>query len=443
VKVFCLPDLGEGLADAEIVRWRVEAGDQVAVDQVVVEVETAKAAVELPCPYAGTVSVLHGSAGEIVAVGAPLVTIEPADTPARQVLVGSGPVAAAPRRRRRGRWAGGSAPEDRLSIPAQLVDGRPHRADSAAGPVSAAGADAVRVLSPIVRRLAHDHGVDVRALAGSGPGGIVVRADVQQAIDAAGPNRPAPSMPAPSMPAPSMPGAFVAGPSESAPVRVPLRGTHRAMADAVARAHHDIPDACTWVDVDATGLLAARQELRAAYPDERIGVLALLARICVAGLRRFPELNATIEGDEVVHLPGVNLGFAAQTDRGLVVPVVHAADRRTTLELAQELTRLTTLARNGSLTPADLTGGTFTLNNYGVYGVDGATPIIRHPEAAMLGVGRIAAKPWVVGGELAVREVAQLSLTFDHRVCDGGVAGRFLRFVADATERPVVLLGLL
>jgi 2-oxoisovalerate dehydrogenase E2 component (dihydrolipoyl transacylase) len=432
MNVFCLPDLGEGLADAEIVRWRVEAGDEVAVDQVIVEVETAKAAVELPCPYAGTVSVLHGIAGEIVAVGAPLVTIEPADSPAGQVLVGSGPVAEAPRRRRRGRPGGGSAAPDRPSVPAQLVDGRPHRVKQADGADLASRTDlahradlanratAVRVLSPIVRRLAHDHGVDVHALAGSGLGGVVVRADVQRAIDSARVDGTTPS-----------------------PVRVTLRGVHRAMADSVVRSHRDIPDASTWVDVDATGLLAARLELRAAYPDQRIGILALLARICVAGLSRFPELNATVDGDEIVRLPSVDLGFAAQTDRGLVVPVVHRADRLTTLELAQELDRLTTLARNGTLTPADLTGGTFTLNNYGVYGVDGATPIIRHPEAAMLGVGRITAKPWVVDGELVVRDVAQLSLTFDHRVCDGGVAGRFLRFVADATEHPLLLLGLL
>jgi 2-oxoisovalerate dehydrogenase E2 component (dihydrolipoyl transacylase) len=432
VKVFCLPDLGEGLADAEIVQWRVEAGDQVAVDQVVVEVETAKAAVELPCPYAGTVSVLHGSAGETVAVGAPLVTIEPADTPARQVLVGSGPVTPAPRRRRRGRWAGATAAEVRVSLPAQVVDDRAQRAADRADHVNA-----VLVLSPIVRRLAHDNGVDVRTLAGSGPGGIVVRADVQHAIDAVR------DAPAPAPRDDTSVSAASASATPSAPVRVPLRGIHRAMADAVTRAHRDIPDASTWVDVDATGLLAARDELRVAYPDERIGVLSLLARICVAGLRRFPELNSTVDGDDVVRIPTVDLGFAAQTDRGLVVPVVRAADSRTTVELARALDRLTVLARNGTLAPADLAGGTFTLNNYGVHGVDGATPIIRHPEAAMLGVGRIAAKPWVVDGALAVRQVVQLSLTFDHRVCDGGVAGRFLRFVADATERPVVLLGLL
>ncbi len=448
MNVFCLPDLGEGLADAEIVRWRVEAGDEVGVDQVIVEVETAKAAVELPSPYAGRVSALHGEAGQIVAVGAPLVTIDAYDhatVPAGgtasatadgaapgQVLVGSGPVTPGPRRRRRGRLAGGSPSGDRVPAP------RP-----AASPTTRPSVpDAVRVLSPIVRRLARDNGIDVRVLTGSGPGGIILRADVQQAIEAGPPVLRETGERADEIPTRDARAATGAA-TNPGPVRVPLRGTHRAMADAVVRSHREIPDACTWVDVDATGLLAARQDLRVAYPDQGIGVLALLARICVAGLGRFPELNATVEGDELVRLPTVNLGFAAQTDRGLVVPVVREADRLTTLELAHELTRLTTRARDGSLTPADLTGGTFTLNNYGVYGLDGATPIIRHPEAAMLGVGRIAAKPWVVDGQLVVREVAQLSLTFDHRVCDGGVAGRFLRFVADASEHPVVLLGLL
>jgi pyruvate dehydrogenase E2 component (dihydrolipoamide acetyltransferase) len=168
----------------------------------------------------------------------------------------------------------------------------------------------------------------------------------------------------------------------------------------------------------------------------------VLARICVAGLARYPELNSTVdvERQEIVRYSDVNLGFAAQTDRGLVVPVVHGAHRMSTEELSAEFERLTAAARAGSLPLADLTGSTFTLNNYGVYGVDGSTPILNHPEAAMLGVGRIVKKPWVVADELAVRQVTQLSFTFDHRVCDGGVAGGFLRYVADLVEEPARLL---
>jgi pyruvate dehydrogenase E2 component (dihydrolipoamide acetyltransferase) len=194
------------------------------------------------------------------------------------------------------------------------------------------------------------------------------------------------------------------------------------------------------VDADATGLLEAKAAAG-------VGVLPLFARICVAALARYPALNASVDlgpdgkATGVRRHGAVHLGFAAQTERGLVVPVVRDAHLRTTEGLAQEIARLTESARAGTLTPAELTGGTFTLNNYGVFGVDGSTPIINHPEAAMLGVGRIARKPWVVGeDQLTVRSVVQLSFTFDHRVCDGATAGGFLRFVADAVESPARLL---
>ena len=174
----------------------------------------------------------------------------------------------------------------------------------------------------------------------------------------------------------------------------------------------------------------------------KVSLLALLARICTAALARFPELNSTVDMDarEIIQLEQVHLGFAAQTDRGLVVPVVRDAHARDAEALTTEFTRLTEAARTGTLTPGELTGGTFTVNNYGVFGVDGSTPIINHPEAAMLGVGRITPRPWVHEGELAVRQVVQLSLTFDHRVCDGGTAGGFLRYVADCVEQPAMLL---
>jgi pyruvate dehydrogenase E2 component (dihydrolipoamide acetyltransferase) len=191
--------------------------------------------------------------------------------------------------------------------------------------------------------------------------------------------------------------------------------------------------------------MAAKDAIRAADPEAGIGVLALMARIVVAGLRRFPELNARVdtEREEIVQLGRIHLGFAAQSPRGLVVPVVHDAGSMTTAELAGALRELTDLARRGALTPAQMTGGTFTLNNYGVFGVDGSTPILNHPEAAMLGVGRIIDRPWAHQGQLALRKVTQLSFTFDHRVCDGGTAGGFLRFVADGVERPVALLAAL
>ncbi|MGW3953043.1 dihydrolipoamide acetyltransferase family protein, partial [Streptomyces sp. NPDC004752] len=378
----------------------------------------------------------------------------------------------------------------------------------------------VPVISPLVRRLARDNDVDLRQLTGSGPDGLILRADVERALRAAAtgggrtavgpaavtaatPVEPTPtpatepaaapvgpvakpaaapvgpvakpaaapvaestltpaaeptSTPAaepaaepPPTPAPAWAPAPLASPAQPAPApapasaaavtRIPLKGVRGAVADKLSRSRREIPDATCWVDADATELLAARAAMNAAG-GPKISLLALLARICTAALARFPELNSTVdtEAREIVRLDHVHLGFATQTERGLVVPVVRDAHERDAEALTAEFARLTEAARSGTLTPAELTGGTFTLNNYGVFGVDGSTPIINHPEAAMLGVGRIAAKPWVHQGELAVRQVVQLSLTFDHRVCDGGTAGGFLRQVADCVEQPAVLL---
>ena len=286
-------------------------------------------------------------------------------------------------------------------------------------------------MSPLVRRLAREGGLDLAAVRGTGPEGLIMRRDVEAALSA-----------------PVLAPVSSSGSNSGIEVRerVPLKGLRKAVADKLSRSRREIPDATTWVDVDATGLTELRAVLNRDGAERRISLLALLARICVAGLARYPELNATVdvERQEIVRYAEVNLGFAAQTERGLVVPVVHGAHRMSTEELAAEFERLTAAARAGTLGVAELTGSTFTLNNYGVYGVDGSTPILNHPEAAMLGVGRIVKKPWVVSGpdgdELAIRQVTQLSFTFDHRVCDGGVAGGFLRYVADLVEEPARLL---
>ncbi|MCQ8773695.1 dihydrolipoamide acetyltransferase family protein [Streptomyces telluris] len=457
VKEFRLPDLGEGLTEAEIVRWLVEVGEVVAVDQPVVEVETAKAMVEVPCPYGGVVTARFGEEGTELPVGAPLLTVAvgaPAETAAEpasaessgNVLVGYGTGAPAARRRRVRRpgvgvpplsdgSADGSADRSAVGDPA-APDGPEaggHRRSSLRGPGAAAtGGEAgpVAVVSPLVRKLAREHGLDLRALSGSGRDGLILRADVERALRAAA--APPEAVPEPtSAVAPRVPAAE----------RIPLRGVRGAVAEKLGRSRREIPDATCWVDADATELLAARRAMNAA-DGPKVSLLALLARICTAALARYPGLNATVdtEAREIVRLPGVHLGFAAQTERGLVVPVVRDAHLRSAAGLSEEIARLTEAARSGTLTPADLTGGTFTLNNYGVFGVDGSTPIINHPEAAMLGVGRIAPKPWVHQGELAVRHVVQLSFTFDHRVCDGGTAGGFLRYVADCVEQPAVLL---
>ncbi|WP_406308589.1 2-oxo acid dehydrogenase subunit E2 [Streptomyces sp. NBC_00121] len=457
---FKLPDLGEGLTEAEIVRWLVEVGDVVAIDQPVVEVETAKAMVEVPCPYGGVVTARFGEEGTELPVGSPLLTVAvgsaegdvPGDLSGNgadgaessgNVLVGYGTGAPAARRRR-------VRPEAISAAAAPVAEPAPAPVTAPApapGPVPAPVPDEasgpVAVVSPLVRRLARQHDLDLRQLTGSGRDGLILRADVESAIRAAANGTAvAPSVPVPvSRPA--------SGPAPvSAPVageRIPLRGVRGAVADKLARSRREIPDATCWVDADATELMAARAAMNGAggpSAGPKVSVLALLARICTAALARFPELNSTVdlEAREIVRLPAVHLGFAAQTERGLVVPVVRDAQSRNAESIGAEIGRLTEAARMGKLTPAELTGGTFTLNNYGVFGVDGSTPIINHPEAAMLGVGRIVPKPWVHRGELAVRQVVQLSLTFDHRVCDGGTAGGFLRYVADCVEQPALLL---
>ena len=424
---FLLPDLGEGLTEAEIIRWLVDVGDTINVDQLVVEVETAKAAVEVPAPFAGVVTELHGNVGATLSVGSPLITVgvpeagnekvgfvepgvvvaaSPAAESSGHVLIGYGTAAATPRKRRQRRGSGGAATVVTPSAAASATD-----SSRAAG-----------VISPLVRKIARDKGLDLTEIIGSGPEGIIRRTDVEAAII----DRAAPA----------------AQPREpDRDRRIPLRGWRKAVAEKLAASRREIPEATVWVDVDATELLAARSVLNGHYPERPVSLLSLFARFTTAGLRRYAELNSRIDGEDIVVLGAIHLGFAAQTERGLVVPVVRDADQLTTRELSSAIGARTAAAREGRLAPADLTGGTFTVNNYGVFGVDGSAAIINPPEAAILGIGRIIERPWVVGGELVVRKLCQLTLAFDHRVCDGGTAGGFLRFLADCIESPARALG--
>ncbi|USQ79819.1 2-oxo acid dehydrogenase subunit E2 [Ornithinimicrobium faecis] len=422
-QVFLLPDLGEGLTEATVVEWHVAEGDMVTIDQDVVTVETAKAAVEVPCPYAGVVTTLHSAPGEELAVGTPLITIAAladAETYRTEERAGavapSGGSAGSPERPLVGYGASEPARRSRRGRAAA-------RAEAASVGPEPASQTAIRVISPLVRKLAADAQVDLASVTPTGEGGVIRRADVEAAIQQT-----------------SAPAATTRVTS-AGDTRIPLTGMRKAIAHKLTTSRREIPDATTWVDVDATELMATKDALKVVRPQDAIGILPLLARITVAGLRQFPELNSSVDGDEIVQHGRINLGFAAQSPRGLVVPVVHDAHTMTTAELAAALRDLTEAAREGTLTPAQLTGGTFTLNNYGVFGVDGSTPIINHPEAAMLGVGRIIDKPWAHGGQVALRKVTQLSFTFDHRVCDGGTAGGFLRYVADCVEEPAVLLA--
>jgi pyruvate dehydrogenase E2 component (dihydrolipoamide acetyltransferase) len=533
-KVFLLPDLGEGLTEAELVSWLVAVGDEIRVDQPIAEVETAKSMVEVPSPYAGTVAVLHGEPGQTLDVGKPLISVMPVGSAAGAGASDSGVPGA----------AGGAAADDAVAgrgtsggaatgnaAPAPSPDGiaassmpsgsdRPDATPGAASPASAGvvpdspaavsspaavAAEAYReeekagsgnvligygtpgghgvarrtrapkragmaeaasgvsaaekaaddlvlmrtrvpgklgaVISPLVRRMARDHGVDLGELQGSGASGLIMRRDVEAVIKPSPVGeRPAaePAAPAAASDTDARTGLGISG-------RTAVRGVRKAVAANMTRSRSEIPEATVWVDVDATALVEMRAALKKADPHNTPGLLAFIARFVTAGLKKFPELNTRIVTtedaaggamQEIVAFDGVNLGFAAQTDRGLMVPSVRNADKLSARELDAEIRRLTAVVREGKATPAELGSGTFTLNNYGVFGVDGSAAIINHPEVGILGVGRIIDKPWVVNGELAVRKVTELTLTFDHRVCDGGAAGGFLRYVADAMENP-------
>ncbi|WP_163167270.1 dihydrolipoamide acetyltransferase family protein [Arthrobacter sp. Alg241-R88] len=499
-RVFLLPDLGEGLTEAELVSWHVSVGDTITVDQPIAEVETAKSTVEVPSPYAGIVAELHGQPGETLDVGKPLISVTPVsvggpapvDQPAEpaepetqptetelgesaveaeeihpeaeayreeekagsgNVLIGYGtPGGHGVARRTRARKGTAAGSVGTLPFEDGAADGGP-----------AAGADMDlsllrtrvpgklgAVISPLVRRMAREHGVDLGELPGSGEGGLIMRRDVEKAISTPV-VEPAPVAPGPT---PAVEPLETSGGKAATTdartglaisSRTPVRGVRKAVAANMARSRSEIPEATVWVDVDATALVELRQELKAGG-SEVPGLLAFIARFVTAGLKKYPELNTRIEtgsdgSQEIISFDGINLGIAAQTDRGLVVPSVRSAEKLSARELDAEIRRLTDVARQGKATPTELGSGTFTLNNYGVFGVDGSAAIINHPEVAILGVGRIIDKPWVVNGELAVRKVTELTLTFDHRVCDGGTAAGFLRFVADAIENPTTLLA--
>ena len=493
-KVFLLPDLGEGLTEAELVAWHVSVGDTIVVDQPIAEVETAKSAVEVPSPYAGIVAELHGKPGETLDVGKPLISVTPisvgaaaddaapAPSPAQpvveptetelaepkpanpeaeayreeekagsgNVLIGYGtPGGNGQARRTRARKSSVTVAERTESSAAELS-----KEDELALLRTRVPGKLGAVISPLVRRMAREHGVDLGEISGSGDSGLIMRRDVEAALRTAAPA----AVPAPAAAPEAEPVAAQKRHVESVETegrdartglaisaRTPVRGVRKAVATNMVRSRSEIPEATVWVDVDATALMELREGLKAngaAVP----GLLAFIARFVTAGLKKYPELNTRIEtaddgSQEIVSFDGINLGFAAQTDRGLVVPSVRGAEKLSARELDTEIRRLTQVARDGKATPTELGSGTFTLNNYGVFGVDGSAAIINHPEVAILGVGRIIDKPWVVNGELAVRKVTELTLTFDHRVCDGGTAGGFLRFVADAIENPTSLLA--
>ena len=458
-QTFLLPDLGEGLTEALLVRWAVSVGDEIALDQVIAEVETAKSIVDLPSPYAGTVLALHGEEGATILTGAPVIEVgsgsaasaaTPATAPEHEayraeeqagsgnVLIGYGTGAglAKGRRRRPAQRSGGAPSASAEADVAGAADTAGALTDPARGPVA--------VRSPIVRRLARELGIDVRRITATGCDGAVTRADVLHAAQTAQPVQPAePAV----LRAAQDEHPIGLGPQHPGPVAGPLSEIRRekfsplrkAVSATLSRSRAEIPEATVWVDVDVTELWRLRPVM--AQPGEKApSVTALFARYVLLALERYPLMAARIEGgDEIVLFDGVNLGVAVDTERGLLVPMIQRADALPVAGLDAALRELAATARDGRTPPKLLQGSTFTINNYGGLGVDGSAAIINTPNVAILGIGRIMERAWVFDGQIVPRRIAQLSLVFDHRVCDGGYAAGFLRAVVDMLEHPLAV----
>ncbi len=427
LRQFMLPDLGEGLTEADVLGWLVKEGDEITLNQPIVEVETAKAAVEVPSPWAGTVRELHAPQGETVLVGSPLITIDVAGAepekaatePRESILVGYGPAQAPSRRRRRIAAARGSAapassaPAD-VAVPADVV----------------APADVTVLAKPPVRKLARDLGVDLRSVRGTGPAGSITREDVG-ALASAPAKTPATN---------GVSAAVSPTPGE----RIALHGVRKAMSEAMTRSAFTAPHASVNLTVDATQTMELRDVLaaRPEFAQVPLSPLVLVARaVCVAA-GRAPLINSSLDeaaGEIVVHQQ-LNLGFAVATPRGLIVPNIKDAGSLSLPQLAAALGTLISTARAGRTRPADLAGGTLSITNVGVFGVDGGTPILNPGESAIVCLGTIAPRSWVHEGELAVRHVVSLSMSFDHRIVDGQIASQFLADVGAMVTDPRLLL---
>lgn len=438
---FRLPDLGEGLPEAEIVHWHVAPGDAVELNQTIAEVETAKAIVDLPSPFAGVVREVRHAAGDVVAVGELLISFEVAgegvdDARAHDGehadaevqtpnLVGYG---AAPRtsvrpqrRVRGGRPAAGAD--------TAVLDAAPHDA-LAPSPPEHVPHERPRSTPP-VRKLAKDLGVDLSLVAASGAHGVITRADVEaHALRAGG-------HPGTAQTAARANEEVTASPRES---RIPIRGVRKATAAAMVRSAFTAPHVTTFLTVDVTETMRLIDALRAdrRLEGHRIGVLAVVAKAVCLALARHPELNSRWDeqAGEIVRFGYVNLGIAAATERGLVVPNIKDADALDLVALSDALADLARIARDGRAGLDQLSGGTFSITNFGVFGVDAGTPILNPGEAGILGLGAVRRQPWEFEGGIALRQVMTLSLSFDHRLADGEQGSRFLREVADVLREP-------
>jgi len=450
---FRLPDLGEGLPEAELVQWLVAEGDTVTLNQTIAEVETAKAVVELPSPHAGVVTKLHAAAGDVVEVGATLISFEvegAGDDPSTSSGTGSvaEPVEASPSAQESatpnlvgyGAAPRGSARPQRR---ARAAGSRPAASDTAvleAAPHDAIQADPLEApverprSTPPVRKLAKDLGVDLALVEATGASGLITRGDVEAYAERVGAAPRAVEVPAAA--------AAVARREDSADrtTRTAIRGVRKHTAEAMVRSAFTAPHVTTFltVDVTATSELLASLKADRSLAEHKIGVMAVAAKAVCLALGRHPELNSRWdeEAREIVEHQYVNLGIAAATGRGLVVPNIRDAQELTLVELADAIRGLAETARAGKTSPADMMGGTFSITNVGVFGVDAGTPILNPGEAGILAVGAVRRQPWEHRGEIALRDVMTLALSFDHRLVDGEQGSKFLVDVADVLREP-------
>jgi 2-oxoisovalerate dehydrogenase E2 component (dihydrolipoyl transacylase) len=480
---FKLPDVGEGLTEAEIVTWKVKEGDTIAINDIVVEIETAKSLVELPSPYAGVVQKLMVPEGETVPVGTPIIAIgdaldapldtlpsestepaEPSGAPEPPAEIDlSNPAASgggegeslvgrnkadrsAVRRARHAAVpssAGAAATQQQLQgsfepglVAPDVVEESDEPAVPATPAAPASPATTRTLAKPPVRKLAKDLGVDISSLTGSGPGGAVTRDDVQAAAPSAAAGQ-----------ADTGTGLDFARPA-AAPgqreTREPIKGVRKMMGQAMVGSAFSIPHVTEWVTIDATRTMefVARLKKRREFRDVKVSPLLVLSRAVMLAMRQTPEINSWWDdrSQEVVYKHYVNLGIAAATPRGLVVPNVKDAEQLSLLDLATALGDLSATAREGKTQPAEMAGGTFTITNVGVFGVDAGTPIINPGESAILCIGAIKPQPWVVDDQIVVRQVTTLALSFDHRHIDGEKGSRFLSDVAGILEDPASAL---
>ncbi|MEI2764963.1 MAG: dihydrolipoamide acetyltransferase family protein [Dermatophilaceae bacterium] len=479
IEQFRLPDPGEGLTEAEIVEWKVAVGDVVKVNDIVVEIETAKSLVELPIPYAGTVAALLVAVGDTVEVGTPIISVDtggsaapaapapatevspPAAEPAVRadetaapegtigattstgrtaVLVGYGVKQTEAKRRPRHTVAK-AVPEERVAAHASARPGALVAAHATELPVAstapapaptAPGVAGPRPLAkPPVRKYAKDHGIDLAGVVGTGPGGVVTRADVEALVAAAG---------APASPAGMPPARPVRGET-----RIPVKGVRKMTAQAMVGSAFTAPHVTEWVTVDVTATVELVERLRAdrEFAGVKVSPLLVLAKAMCVAWRRHPQINAMWDeaAQEIVVKGYVNLGIAAATPRGLIVPTIKDADLMTMRELADAIAALTATAREGRTQPADMAGGTITITNVGVFRVDTGTPIINPGECAIVVLGAIRKQPWVVTDahgrdEIAVRQVSTLGMSFDHRLVDGELGSRYLADLAAILHDP-------